>query len=218
MAVPVNYEIMIDNLPDLTHGEFIHAGNLSPGHVSRGKFEARYNGDAVDYSITIPDTTAPPFTNFIMDSAGKAVDFRVIGRWSPPGVVWLESRTRFTADKSPHVTFRGVHIVTPETDRSSHYFYAGLRNQRMDDEELQTLVETGLHHAFAHEDKPMVEAAQSNMRSLDLFAEDPLILPTDGAAVRVRRRLKQLIENSHLPENGADARHAAEARLEKECL
>lgn len=212
MHVGVNYELMIDNLLDLSHAEFIHSGNLGPGNLAQGKFEARYVGDTVEYAISVSDTTPPPFFDLITSSEGRHVDFRVIGRWDAPGVVWLESRTRYSDDRKSHVTLRGVHIVTPETLTSSHYFYSGLRTARTEDEKLQAMIEAGLEAAFANEDKPMVEAAQSNMSTLDLFAMDPLILPMDGAAVRVRRRLKQLIDreqeepaNEPAPDVRADA-------------
>jgi phenylpropionate dioxygenase-like ring-hydroxylating dioxygenase large terminal subunit len=194
MHVKVNYEILIDNLMDLSHAEFVHPTNLGVGGLATGDFKVRHDGDAVSFILATPETLAPPVFDFIQNSDGKPVFFTVTGRWDAPGIVDLQSTTEYPGSpREQHVTFKGIHIVVPETEFSSHYFYSGLRNVRMDDEELQVAIEAGLKLAFEQEDKPMVEAAQANMSTTDLLALDPVLLPLDGAAVRVRKRLRKMI-------------------------
>lgn len=194
MHVNVNYELLIDNLMDLSHAEFLHPTNLGLRGLAAGEFNVRHVGNSVEFSINTVETSPPPVFDFILSSEGQPVFFTVDARWDPPGVVHIHSMTKYADEaRSKHVDFKGVHIVVPETERSSHYFYAGLRDQRKDDEELQVAIEAGLKLAFENEDKPMVEAAQGNMATPDLLRLDPVLLPLDGAAIRVRRRLKRLI-------------------------
>jgi phenylpropionate dioxygenase-like ring-hydroxylating dioxygenase large terminal subunit len=205
MQVAVNTEILVDNLLDLSHAEYLHPGNLGPGNLAAGKFTFKAVGDAVEFELASANTTAPPMFDVILPSNEKAVDFVVTGRWDPPGIVQLQSTTTYVASpKEQHVTFKGVHIVVPETSVSSHYFYAGIRNLRLDDEVLSTAIEQGLSDAFTNEDKPMVEAVQSRMESLDLLMLDPVLLPMDGAAIRVRRRLKRMIADEQALASSTD--------------
>lgn len=46
---------------------------------------------------------------------------------------------------------------------------------------------------FLGEDEPMVESVQERMEGKDSWALKPVILPTDAAAIRVRRRMMQLL-------------------------
>jgi len=50
-----------------------------------------------------------------------------------------------------------------------------------------------MRKAFDTQDKPMIEAVQRNMGTVDLDALGPVMLSTDGGPVRARRVLKQLI-------------------------
>ena len=51
----------------------------------------------------------------------------------------------------------------------------------------------GIDAAFRNEDEPMIEAVQQNMGGADLWAEKPILLSTDNAAVRARRIVDKLI-------------------------
>lgn len=53
---------------------------------------------------------------------------------------------------------------------------------------------TGLHEAFVTEDKPAIGAQQEEMGTHDLFALNPILLTSDAGNIRVRRKLKAMIE------------------------
>ncbi|HEY3656330.1 MAG TPA: aromatic ring-hydroxylating dioxygenase subunit alpha [Steroidobacteraceae bacterium] len=194
LRVAAHYEIVLDNLMDLSHLEFLHRGNLGAGNFATGEFTVNQNGDAIEFVLASKGTTAPPLFDALCPSNGQLVDFTISGRWDGPGIVQLHATTKFIGPPSrEHVTFEGIHIVVPETETSCHYFYSGLRNMHLHDENLQQVIEQGLLSAFSTEDEPMVVGVQSRMADLDLFALHPVLLPMDGAAIRVRRRMKHLI-------------------------
>ena len=70
---------------------------------------------------------------------------------------------------------------------------------RSRDLEVQDRIEKTLYRIFATEDKPMIEAQQKMLGNNDLMHLNPVLLPTDKAAVLMRRHLADLIqkENAH---------------------
>ena len=52
----------------------------------------------------------------------------------------------------------------------------------------------GLQAAFATEDKPVIDLQQEEIDTTDLFELGPIILSSDVGNVRVRRKLKSMIE------------------------
>ena len=84
--------------------------------------------------------------------------------------------------------------MTPEGEARTHYFYCNSRNYRVDDANFNQLFATGLRAAFEHEDKPMIEAQQRRVGSVDLLEQQPALLGIDAASVRVRRILSQMIK------------------------
>jgi vanillate O-demethylase monooxygenase subunit len=45
---------------------------------------------------------------------------------------------------------------------------------------------------FLEEDEPMIRAQQAAMKGRDFWEMRPVILPSDAAAIRARRRLMQM--------------------------
>ena len=87
-----------------------------------------------------------------------------------------------------------AHLISPETQLTSHYFFAAARNMRRDDPAAAQQLHNMLDLAFRHQDEPMIEAAQRNMgATADLESLEPILLRTDGAPVAARRVLQRLI-------------------------
>jgi vanillate O-demethylase monooxygenase subunit len=87
-----------------------------------------------------------------------------------------------------------AHFMTPETEFSTHYFWASSRTFRTDEEGLNQQMFEGITAAFSQEDKPMIEAQQAMMGTSDLWSLKPALLAGDAAPVQARRVLTQLLE------------------------
>ena len=87
-----------------------------------------------------------------------------------------------------------VHFMTPESERSTHYFWASTRGFRVDEPGLSEMLTAGVEMAFSSEDKPMIEAQQAMMGDSDFWSLNPVLLHGDAAAVMARRTLAALIE------------------------
>jgi vanillate O-demethylase monooxygenase subunit len=121
-------------------------------------------------------------------------------RWTAPAVMTLATFAAPTGTaRTPLATAVTLHNMTPESAITTHYFYCSTRPYRTDDAQFTTVLRGALEHAFANEDKPMLEKQQARMGEHEFWSLSPVLLPVDAAAVRARRKLKQLIEMEKRP-------------------
>ena len=118
--------------------------------------------------------------------------------WSAPAMMHL--RAGVAEMGQPHIeglNTSNLHIMTPECENNSHYFFANTRSFQQDDAEYNAFLDKILISIFANEDKPMVEAQQQMMNGNDFWSLKPLLLQGDAGAVRTRRVLSRLIEQEN---------------------
>ncbi len=75
------------------------------------------------------------------------------------------------------------HIITPETQCTSHYFYTS-----DDSDEGAELAK----RAFVEEDEPMIEAVQVSLGDQDFWDAGPISFASDAGAIQARRELIKL--------------------------
>jgi phenylpropionate dioxygenase-like ring-hydroxylating dioxygenase large terminal subunit len=179
-----NYELITDNLLDLSHVEFIHAESFQPeGKFFAGEYAASETADGAIWSKSwMPGTVAAQWMGM---AQGTKLDEWLEMRWHAPASMLLEVGRTFHGQHrgSAGPAMINPHILTPETATSTHYFYT-----RAPGEDSAALA----HRVFETEDRPMLEDIQRAMRGRDLMALNPVILSVDAAAIRARRRLDKL--------------------------
>jgi phenylpropionate dioxygenase-like ring-hydroxylating dioxygenase large terminal subunit len=198
LHVRANYQLISDNLLDLTHGQYLHPMFANP--AGPAKFEPNDDPD--------PDTIWAKFVRksqypnkyfqFLGYPADKLGDHRNFMRWNPPGVLLLDvGMTGVGAPVSEGISIPTAHLLTPETEHTTHYFWAMARDFRLDDEALsKQLLEVGVN-IFTNEDKPMIEAQQRAIGDTDdLLSLRPILLSTDGPAVKARRVIQRLLKEA----------------------
>jgi vanillate O-demethylase monooxygenase subunit len=94
--------------------------------------------------------------------------------------------------------YHAIHMLTPETDRTTHYFFTAVRFnvQTTDDtlnRQIQDKISTTRRFAFEEQDAPVIEAQQEIIDSA-LTPVDPIILAIDVGPVRYKRILQKMIE------------------------
>ena len=194
MLQQANYQLVVDNLMDLTHVNFLHAPYQKTDELLVAPHEVTQTGRTLDSRRAIPSTRAPQsFTPFLADPDAP-VAYWLDMRWQAPGACQLEvGVTPVGQPRSAGILRRGTHIVTPETDTTTHYFYASSRNYLLDDPKADQETTNWQQVGFHEQDKPMLEAVQQRMGTTDLDALRPVLLSSDLAAIRVRRILKELM-------------------------
>lgn len=181
-----DYRLICDNLMDLTHTFTVHPGLGGRDYVPKVRSWEEANGDIlVEFRI-------PSMPNFFGEDVIPSAQVQHCDtmRWIAPSVHLLDSRTGLPGSDEVLVHIPAAHILTPETETSTHYFWSsGCPTGVPADAVRQALVQ-----AFDVEDKAMIQAVQAAMNGADLWELDPVLLPTDAGGVRMRRKLAALIE------------------------
>lgn len=199
LKVDVNYELFIDNLLDLTHAPYLHAETLScepEDTIGRDKMEVEFlqgERDVESNYLVRGMPATPQMAPFWGEKAPG--DFRALMHWHAPSTLVLEvSLTESGAPKEDGIVFPVLHFLTPETETTTHYFFAIGHNQEIDNADKTRHVVAQAQRAFEVEDEPMVKDCQDLMGTTDLFSLNPVLLQTDVSAVRARRVLDALIK------------------------
>lgn len=206
MHMDANYELIVDNVMDLSHVDHVHGPLLNTaGGLSPQKPPVQEDEDSV--LVRWEWTQHPPIgllAPFLKDPEGPAEQFVQV-RWSAPSNMFLtvgavQDEGRKSFDKA--IVSWDFHVMTPESERSTHYFFASRRNFLVDDAELNKAKMEGMIHTFKTEDEPLIAAVQAEMGTTDFWSLKPALLSCDPAPVKARRRLAKLIEQEQSEEAG----------------
>jgi len=194
-----NYLLLVENLCDLTHLPFVHAASLASTAIApkEGPAEVRREGHSV---IVERWTENVPVTSYFRNLGGFPRD-AMVDRWmhlvfTPPAFVRLDIGAALAGtgaragDRSQGVTTRNLNAITPETDRTTHYFWAQAQDFGIGDPSIAELDFRLTHGAFL-EDMTMIAGQQQN---IDLDPDAPRVsVGTDAGGVQARRIVESLI-------------------------
>lgn len=190
-----DYKLYIDNIMDLSHADFLHANTLGGSFVGT-KQEVKEE----ESTITVRWSQKDMKPNALHISIGTfPADARVdrfteVKFYVPCTMVLVSAFGALDAPESEYLKTLGAHIMVPETESTVHYFFSASRNFRMEDGEFNKIYVAKRDSVFINEDKPMIDAVQERMGGRDLFEMKPLLLKSDDAAVRVRRKVNLFLK------------------------
>jgi vanillate O-demethylase monooxygenase subunit len=192
-----NYVLETDNIMDLSHIQYLHPGTLGSEGVSDAITSVKQDGNTV---FSNRQTVAEIMPDYLYSAMGfphgEPVDRWIDVRWDPPANMLLNAGAVATGgERSAGKTFPLPHLFTPETEKSTHYWFSFCMPKSMGEFGRQVAEEQvqGLSIPFTDEDLPMLEAQQQMMGDADFWSLKPVLLPGDAGAVRARRVLDKLI-------------------------
>lgn len=194
LQVKANYELVTDNLMDLSHAEYLHPFIAPEGSAASLQYRAEQTGDEVAAIHEMPNAPNTPLFQLLMGPNVARIDGEANTYWQAPANMRLE--TRATSVEPPDggaAEMLQAHLLTPETETSTHYFWGLSRNVGLQDKQLEETLRFGIDAAFRNEDEPMIQAVQDRMRGRPLLELSPALLAMDEAAIRVRRILARKI-------------------------
>jgi vanillate O-demethylase monooxygenase subunit len=198
MHLKANYELIIDNVMDLSHIDHVHSEIITTrGQLSPLIPQVEEGGTSVSAHWEWKQT--PPlliFADFLPEPAAVARHFFDI-TWTPPANIQLSvgaTQNGGALDLANCVGQYDLHTCTPESATRTHYFFATRRNHIVEDAEYNVAKIKAMHAAFENEDGPVIQAVQEEMGTNDFFGLNPVLMTNDIAAVKVRRMLTRLIE------------------------
>ncbi len=199
--VACDYRLMIDNLMDLTHETYVHAGSIGQKEIDETPTTTTTEGDQVITSRHMEGIMAPPFWRMALRGAHLADDVSVdrwqICRFTPPSHVLIEvgvahaGNGGYNADAKFKASSIVVDFITPETETSIWYFWGMARNFNPHDKALTASIREGQGKIFS-EDLEMLESQQRNLLA---HPERQLLkLNIDSGGVQSRRVLDRILE------------------------
>jgi phenylpropionate dioxygenase-like ring-hydroxylating dioxygenase large terminal subunit len=197
MNVNAHYLLEVDNIMDLSHIEFVHPMFSSPA-VSQGEVSHEIDDKTVWSRRDIYNDTSPP--DFIREGFNipeGPVDRWLHVHWQAPAYMSLMAGGHASGTpKEQAIVSNQVHWFTPETDKTTHYFYA-LTMPKAFGEDGQAFVDQqtqALYYPFKNEDAPILEGQQNNLGDEELMTQHPIVLNVDAAGNAARKILSKMIE------------------------
>ena len=194
--VNCDYRLIIENLLDLTHLAFVHQSTIGNDAVANA---AAVETDATDDDVTVTrwtlDNPPPPTYAKAGDFAGNVDRWQIIN-FLPPAYVRLDVGACDAGTGAPEgqrkggIRMRNLNAITPETESTTHYFWAQAHDFDVDNPEVTDLVFQQVKTAFT-EDVAVFEAQQ---QVIDLDPEAPTInLSQDAGGVAALRLIRNRI-------------------------
>ena len=200
LHVAADYRLVNDNLLDLTHAAFLHPFLASEEFASRSRTKVEQDGRIIRSMMWNDNETITPLFELVWDGEGDRVDLRSHMHWTAPSSLLLDvGVTAVGADPMDGPWLPSAHLLTPETETTTHYFWMVGRNRQLDNAELGRIIHGGIKQAFETEDEPMITQVSANMAGREFWSLHPAILAGDAAAVRARRLLAKLIREEEQP-------------------
>jgi phenylpropionate dioxygenase-like ring-hydroxylating dioxygenase large terminal subunit len=199
MHYKANYLLIVDNLSDFAHLAFVHTKTLggSEEYAFKSKptaIERLEDGFRVERWHM--DADAPPFHKKVVRHAGK-VDRRNIARMHVPGIFFMETLFSPAGSGAREGSLQGAkqyrncQFFTPETGRSTHFFWDYLHDYDLDDPTVALSLNKSMIEGFL-EDKFIIEGQQEVLDADPDFRMNAIV--SDAPLAHFRRTLANRIE------------------------
>ena len=189
-----NFELVTDNLMDLTHVSFIHAGGLGGDGMLTGQHSVKMEGTTVYSDLWCPDGPPAPVWKALFSDYPHNVDHWLDMRWDAPASMLLDVGVApVGTGRRGGITQWGAHVLTPVSETETLYLWASARDFALDDDHVDEMIRGAIDHAFGREDKPMIEDVQRNMAGRSFKEMRPVIMALDQGAIRTRMMLADII-------------------------
>jgi len=192
-----DYRLLIDNLLDLTHVSYIHKNTIA-GDPKEALVPVKTTreGEAIRVERWMLGFTAPPMYNEARKFDGEVDRWQLI-KWQAPSTVTLDigcadaNTGAPEGDRSQGISMWSNHIITPETETSTHYHWAFARNYKLDDDNVSRVLAEGGLQTFM-EDVVILERQQ---QALDEIGDRPVVdINIDNAPMQFRNILGDMID------------------------
>jgi phenylpropionate dioxygenase-like ring-hydroxylating dioxygenase large terminal subunit len=204
ITIRANYQLIIDNLLDLSHTSYLHEGILGNADTVESDITAEQDGNDVVVGRHATNSMPPGmFAQFWPNHPARVDKFTKM-RWMAPSTLRLVTGIcKIGAPPDSGTGYNAIHMLTPQSECSTLYHFTAVRFGVMTTDEtlnrnLQKKIAEMRRFAFAEQDAPMIEAQQ---RAIETAAEplDPVVLAVDVGPVRYKRILNKMLEAESQP-------------------
>lgn len=195
LHVDANWQLVVDNLLDLTHLAFVHEttiGNLALAEHAQVKVARA--ADNVIVTRWIIDQAPPPTFKKVGGFSGNVDRWQIIN-FAPPSFLRLDVGATPTGTGAPEgkrvggINMRNLNAITPETETTSHYFWGQAHDFDVKNRETTDKIFDQIQTAFLED----VEIFSAQQRNLNLVPNPPqLDIAADAGTIQARRILLRL--------------------------
>ena len=191
-----NFKLVIDNLMDLTHETFVHSSSIGQQAVAESPFVTRHGQTMAQVERWMCDIEPPPFWAKQLGSCDRVDRWQII-RFQAPSTVTIDVGVAPTGtgapqgDRSKGVNGYVLNTMTPETNRTCHYFWSFARDYRLSEQAITHELREGVTRIF-HEDELILEAQQ---QAIDDHPDRGFYdLNIDAGGVWARKLIDEMID------------------------
>jgi len=196
LHVESNYLLLVENLLDTTHLPFLHPTTLGTDAFARSEFEVKREGDRITVGRYLMNELPAPFHKQMGEFPdGMKVDRWQVTHYGPPSFVKLDIGSAPVGtpirqgERGKGVNMWNLNAITPESEKSTHYFFAQAYNFKLDQPWISDMLAKQITDIF-QDDLAMVKAQQKNM---DMGPSPSVTLGQDKAWIAMRGIVDRLI-------------------------
>lgn len=202
-----DYRLVVDNLMDLTHETYVHGSSIGQRAVAEVPFEATHTDKTATITRWMIDIDAPPFWEMQLGKKEHVDRWQIIN-FEAPSTICIDVGVAPTGtgapegDRSQGVNGYVLNTMTPETDKTSHYFWAFARNHHVKDQSWTTRLREGVSGVFG-EDEIILEAQQ---KAIDANPDHQFYnLNIDAGSMWARKLIDRMVaEEDELTQQAAE--------------
>ena len=167
-----DYRLVVDNLMDLTHETYVHAGSIGDDAITGAPFDVVHSDRTATVVRWMKGIEPPPFWAANLGKPGLVDRWQII-RFEAPSIVVGDVGVAPAGtgapegDRSQGVNGCFLAAITPATETTCHYFWNFVRTFRTDDE------------AFTRK----VQRAHVNEEGTGLYDQDAFVLQAQQVAI-----------------------------------
>ena len=205
-TVNAYYELIVDNVLDLTHLPYLHPDGLG---VDKKDLEVE-NVEDVQVGNTFwckrwsdEIVPSPDFVRFNPVLDEFKCDKTNYCRWDAPSHVAILPTYWKTGTDKEHLTLLNIAtMLTPANEHNTWQFWSLARNFKLDSDALDVAMRQAARVGLEGEDIDIIEAQYRNMGTSDISSLKLASLPGDITPTRVRKTLAKMIEDEQLELTG----------------
>ena len=199
--VKANHQLVADNLLDISHADYLHSDTLgSKSGVMDGpqpdkvEFRTWREGDEIHSFRKLTNVEVASFPKK-WGNFSKKVDRTNIQMWEAPNNVHVHLEFENEENK---ILLNHDHIITPETEKTSHYFMDFTRDFALKGDRYPTDddIYEEQYSVINGDDIPMIEAQQDNIDLCEGVTDVPV--KADKLISEVHRHLTKLYRQQGL--------------------
>lgn len=197
MYVKANYMLISDNLFDVSHLTYVHSSSIGNDAIVEFPLKTEKLERGVRMTRLVPDRPPAPFWKKAGGFEGNVDRWAITTSDLPAYIVNDAGTVRIGSGVTPGgvderngVEMKVLNLPTPETETTTHYFYAHARHFKVDDPEWDEIYRTQFTTVF-EEDQHILNAQQARISSMP---DAPGIdINNDAPNILARRMLDELI-------------------------